>query len=136
MGMEEYDKIQSIYKQLVRQENVVLTCEKELEQLRQDLLLCTGVFQGKRRKELQRLISGKEQQIANMKQHLGDIVRGYGYPSVDSFMEIYRITKADYDDYTKRLKEWGDKYGMRYVEEHFEKKQESIMFGIANIQNR
>ena len=71
-----------------------------------------------------------------MKQHLGDIVRGYGYPSVDSFMEIYRITKADYDDYTKRLKEWGDKYGMRYVEEHFEKKQESIMFGIANIQNR
>ena len=136
MGMEEYDKIQSINKQLVRQENVVLTCEKELEQLRQDLLLCTGVFQGKRRKELQRLISGKEQQIANMKQHLGDIVRGYGYPSVDSFMEIYRITKADYDDYTKRLKEWGDKYGMRYVEEHFEKKQESIMFGIANIQNR
>ena len=133
MGMEEYDKIQSIYKQLVRQENVVLTCEKELEQLRQDLLLCTGVFQGKRRKELQRLISGKEQQIANMKQHLGDIVRGYGYPSVDSFMEIYRITKADYDDYTKRLKEWGDKYGMRYVEEHFEKKQESIMFGLSLI---
>ena len=30
-------------------------------------------------------------------------------------MRIYRNTKADYADYTKRLKEWGDKYGMRYV---------------------
>ena len=53
MDMEEYDKIQNIYKRLVRQENVVLTCERELGQLRQDLLLCTGVFQGKRRKELE-----------------------------------------------------------------------------------
>ncbi len=106
MDMEEYDKIQSIYKQLVRQENAVLTCEKELGQLRQDLLLCTGIFQGKRRKELQGQIGGKEQQIANMKQRLGDIVRGYGYPSVDSFMRIYRRVEADYADYAKQLKEW------------------------------
>lgn len=120
MGMEEYDKIQNIYKQLVKQENTVLTCEKELGQLRQDLLLCTGVFKGKRRKELQGQISGKEQQIANVKQRLGDIVRGYGYPSVDSFMRIYRSTTADYTDYTKRLKKWGDKYGMKFVEREFE----------------
>ncbi len=105
-------------------------------QLRQDLLLCTGVFQGKRRKELQRQIFGKEHQIANMKQRLGDIVRGYGYPSVDSFMKIYRNTKADYADYTKRLKEWGDKYGMRYVEEHFEKRHKSFMFNNTNMQKR
>ena len=136
MDMEEYDKIQGIYKQLVGQENAVLTCEKELGQLRQDLLLCTGVFQGKRRKELQGQISGKEQQIANMKQRLGDIVKGYGYPSVDSFMKIYRKVEADYVDYTKRLKEWGEKYGMRYVEEHFEKRNKSIMLDIANTQKR
>jgi len=67
-----------------------------LGQLRQDLLLCTGVFQGKRRKELQRLISGKEQQKADAKQRLEDIARGYGCPSVDSFMRMYRNTKADY----------------------------------------
>lgn len=136
MDMEEYDKFQEIYRQLVRQENAVLTCEKELGQLRQDLLLCTGVFQGKRRKELQGQIDDKEQQLADAKQRLGDIVRGYGYPSVDSFMKIYRNTKAEYADYTKQLKEWGDKYGMRYVEEHFEKRKKSIMFDIANIQKR
>lgn len=122
MEMEEYDKIQNIYKLLVRQENAVLTCEKELGQLRQDLLLCTGVFQGKRRKELQRQIANKEQQLADAKQCLGDIVRGHGYPSVDSFMRIYRNTKTDYADYTKRLKEWGKKYGMRYVKREFEEK--------------
>ncbi len=126
MGMEEYDKIQKIYKQLVKQENTVLTCEKELGQLRQDLLLCTGVFQGKRRKELQGQITAKEQQTADAKQRLGDIVRGYGYPSVDSFMGIYRNTKTDYADYTKRLKKWGEKYGMRYVEREFVQKRRSL----------
>ncbi len=124
MDMEEYDKIQNIYKFLVRQENAVLTYEKELGQLRQDLLFCTGVFQGKRRKELQGQIANKEQQLADAKQRLGDIVRGYGYPSVDSFTKIYRNTKAEYADYTKQLKEWGDKYGMRYVEQHFDEMRE------------
>lgn len=125
MGMEEYDKIQNIYKQLVKQENTVLTCETELGQLRQDLLLCTGVFQGKRRKELQGQITAKEQQTADAKQRLGDIVRGYGYPSVDSFMKIYRKAEADYTDYTKRLKIWGDRYGMTFVKQQFEKKVKS-----------
>lgn len=125
MGMEEYDKIQNIYKQLVKQENTVLTCEKELGQLRQDLLLCTGVFQGKRRKELQGQITAKEQQTADAKQRLGDIVRGYGYPSVDRFMKIYRKAEADYTDYTKRLKIWGDRYGMTFVKQQFEKKVKS-----------
>ena len=136
MDMEEYDRLQEIYKKLVRQENTVLTCEKELGQLRKDLLLCTGVFQGKRRKELQNQITVKEQQMEKAKQRLGDIVRGYGYPSVDSFMRIYRSTKVDYADYTKQLKEWGEKYGMRYVEEHFEKRQKSFMFNKTNMQKR
>ena len=57
MGMEKYDRLQEIYKKLVRQENIVLICEKELKQLRKELLLCTGVFQGKPRKELQRQIT-------------------------------------------------------------------------------
>lgn len=136
MDMEKYEKIQNIYKQLVRQENTVLTCEKELGQLRQDLLLCTGVFQGKHRKDLQGQIADKEQQLADTKQRLGDIARRYGYPSVDSFMKIYRNTNADYVDYTKRLKEWGKKYGMRYVEEHFEKRQKSFVFDNTNMQKR
>ena len=132
MDMEEYDKIQNIYKLLVRQENAVLTYEKELGQLRQDLLLCTGVFQGKRRKELQRQIANKEQQLADAKQRLGDIVRGHGYPSVDSFMGIYRNTKTDYADYTKRLKEWGDRYGMMYVEREFTKSKRRTGFDNLN----
>ena len=132
MDMEEYDKIQNIYKLLVGQENAVLTYEKELGQLQQDLLLCTGVFQGKRRKKLQGQIANKEQQLADAKQRLGDIVRGYGYPSVDSFMKIYRNTKADYADYTKRLKDWGETYGMRYVKQAFEKNRRRTGFDNPN----
>lgn len=133
MGMEEYDRLQEIYRQLVRQENAILICEKEVEQLQQELLLCKGVFQGKRRKELQGRISVKEQQIANTKQRLGDIVRGYGYSSVDDFMGIYHNAKADYADYTKRLKEWADKYGMKFVEQQFEEREKSYMHKSKDI---
>lgn len=127
MGMEEYDKLQEIYGQLVKQENAVLTCEKEIEQLQQELLVCKGVFQGKRRKDLQRQIIDKEQQIQNVKQRLGDIVRGHGYSNVDTFMEVYRKAVADYADYTKRLKTWADTYGMKYVEQQFEKNKKLFL---------
>lgn len=55
--------------------------------------------------------------VKDAKQRLGDIARGHGYPSVDSFIKMYRKVKTDY---IKQLKEWGEKYGMRYVEDQFE----------------
>ncbi|MDE6314347.1 MAG: hypothetical protein K2M46_12165 [Lachnospiraceae bacterium] len=125
IGMEEYDKLQEIYRQLVKQENAVLTCEKEIEHLQQELLLCKGVFQGKRRKKLEGQIADKEYRIANMKQCLGDVVRGYGYSSIDDFMRVYHHAKADYADYTKRLKAWADKYSMKFVKQQYKEKQNS-----------
>lgn len=77
--------------------------------------------------KLQEQIGDKKQQIANMKQRLGDIVRGHGYSSVDDFMRAYRHAKADYTDYTKRLKTWSDKYGMSFVEQQFEGKEKSYL---------
>ena len=136
MGMEKYEKLQEIYKKLVRQENAVLTCEKELELLQQELLSCTGVFQGKRRKGLQEQIADKEQQIANTKQRLGDIVRGHGYSNVDAFMAMYHKVETDYADYTKQLKEWADKYGIKYVEQRFEQQQKSFEADINKIKYR
>lgn len=116
LSMEKYDEIHNIYKQLIRQENTVLACEKELEQLRQDLLVCTSVFQGKRREGLQEQIDDMEQQREKAKQRLRDIVRRHGYLSVDDFMRIYHKTKKDYTDYTKKLRSWADSYGMKYAE--------------------
>ena len=127
MGMEEYDKLQEIYRQLVKQKNAVPTCEKEIEQLQQELSVCKGAFQGKRRKELQEQIGDKKQRIANMKQRLGDIVKVHGYSSVDDFMRVYHHAKADYADYTKRLKTWGNKYGMKYVEQQFDERRKSCL---------
>lgn len=136
MGMDKYEKLQEIYKKLVRQENTVLTCEKELKFLQQELLSCTGVFQGKCRKGLQGQIADKEQQIANTKQRLGDIVKAYGHSSVDGFMRVYYHAKADYADYIKRLKVWADKYGMKYVEQQFERQQKSFEDDINKIKYR
>jgi len=49
---------------------------------------------------------------------------------------MYRKVKTDYADYIKQLKEWGEKYGMRYVKEHFEKRQKSFLFDNTNMQKR
>lgn len=133
MSMEEYDKFQEIYRQLVKQENAVLTYEKEIERLQQELSICKGVFQGKRRKELEEQISDKEQQIETLKQRLGDIVKVHGYSSVDDFMRVYYHAKADYADYTKQLKVWADKYGMKFVEQQFEQRQKSFEPDINKI---
>lgn len=136
MGMEKYDKLQEIYRQLVKQENSIFTCEKEIEQLQQELSVCKGVFQGKRRKELQEQVGDKKQRIANMKQRLGDIVKVHGYFSVDNFMRVFNHAKADYTDYTKRLKAWADKYGMSFVKQQFEQQQKSFEANINKIKYR
>lgn len=128
MDMEEYERLQEIYRKLVKQENMVIICEKKLGQLQQELQFCKGILQGKRRKELQSGIADTEWQIATTKQCLGDIVKGYGYTSVDEFMRVYHKVKADYDDYAKRLKAWGDRYGMKYVKQQFEKAEQTHWF--------
>lgn len=119
MDMEEYQRLQEIYRQLATQELSILTSEKEVQQLQQEWELCTSIYQNRHRRELQEQITGKENRIANMKEYLIHIVKGNGYSSVDNFMKLYRKAKADYGDYTKRLKTWGDKYGMKYVEQQF-----------------
>ena len=83
--------------------------------------------QGNCKKELEGRIGDKEQQIKMLKQRLGDIVKVYGYSSVDDFMRVYYHAKADYADYIKRLKAWSDKYGMRFVEQQFEEREKSYM---------
>lgn len=47
------------------------------------------------------------------------LTRGYNL----DFMRVYYHAKADYTDYAKRLKEWADKYGMKFVEQQFEQQQ-------------
>lgn len=104
---------------MATQEQSILTSEREVQQLQKELELCKGIFQNRHRRELQEQITDKENRIANMKEYLTHIVKANGYSSVDDFMKLYRSAKADYTDYTKRLKAWGDKYGMKYVEQQF-----------------
>lgn len=87
---------------------------------------CRGQIQGKRRKELQGQITDKEKKLADATERLGNIVREYGYSSVDNFMRVYHHAKADYADYSKQLKAWADKYGMKFVEQQFEQQQKSF----------
>ena len=48
-------------------------------------------------------------------------------------MRVYHHTKADYMDYTKRLKAWGNKYGMKFIAQEFEEKAKSHSYNFKDI---
>ena len=123
MEIEEYQRLLDIYRQLATHEKAILTSEREIQRSQQELELCTGIFQNRHRRELQEQITGKENLIVNMKEYLAHIVKTNGCSSVDDFMKSYRNAKADYADYTRLLKAWGDKYGMKHVEQQFAKEK-------------
>ena len=57
------------------------------ELIDEELENCTGLFQGKRRKELQAQSDRYAQTIKTMKQGLSHIVQDYKYPTVDAFLQ-------------------------------------------------
>lgn len=72
---------------------------------------CTGLFQGKKRKELQAQSNKYAETIKIMKQGLSHIVQDYKYPTVDAFLQVYKQGKSEYESYVKANKEWNSKYG-------------------------
>ena len=68
-----------------------------------------------------------------MKEYLTHIVKGNGYSGIDSFMKLYRKAKANYGDYTKRLKAWRDKYGMKYVEQQSAEDKKALVIVLSFI---
>ena len=77
----------------------------------EDLKNCTGLFQGKKRKELQAQSNKYAETIKIMKQGLSHIVQDYKYPTVDAFLQVYKQGKSEYESYVKANKEWNSKYG-------------------------
>jgi len=92
----------------------------------EDLKNCTGLFQGKKRKELQAQSNKYAETIKIMKQGLSHIVQDYKYPTVDAFLQVYKQGKSEYESYVKANKEWNSKYGENSIHRKLAEKQAEV----------
>jgi len=119
-------RLEEIMEKLKRQNRAIHTQEMEKELIDEELENCTGLFQGKRRKELQAQSDRYAQTIKTMKQGLSHIVQDYKYPTVDAFLQDYKQGKSEYEAYVKATKDWESKYGEKSTHRKLAEKQAEV----------
>lgn len=119
-------RLEEIMEKLKRQNRAIHTQEVEKERIDEDLKNCTGLFQGKKRKELQAQSDKYAETIQTMKQGLSHIVQDYKYPTVDAFLQDYKQGKSEYESYVKANKEWEAKYGEKSIHRKLAEKQAEV----------
>ena len=108
-------RLEEIMDKLKRQNRAIHTQEMEKELVDEDLKKCNGLFQGKKRKELQAQSDRYAETIKTMKQGLAHVVKDYKYPTVDAFLQDYKQGKSEYEAYIKANKEWENRYGEKSI---------------------
>ena len=77
--------------------------------------------------------------IANMKQYLSSIVRGYGYKNMKEFLAEYSASKAEYTDYQSAVEEWekltGNKAELDSIKARLKRMQQEVKERENNRQN-
>ena len=102
----KYPRLADIYNKLEKQNTAIYEREQKLASVEKELVGAKGIFKSKQRKELQEQTEQLKTHIANMKQYLSSIVRGYGYKNMKEFLAEYRASKAEYTDYQSAVEEW------------------------------
>ena len=109
--VSKYPRLVDIYNKLERQNTAIYQREQQLENVEKEIARTKGIFKGKQRKELQEQSEQLQSQIVTMKQHLSNIVQGYGYKNVKEFLAEYRASKAEYSDYQSAVARWEQQTG-------------------------
>ena len=102
----KYPRLADICNKLEKQNTAIYEREQQLASVEKELAGTKGIFKAKQRKELQEQAEQLKTQIANMKQYLSSMVRGYGYKNVKEFLAEYRASKAEYSDYQSAVAKW------------------------------
>lgn len=120
----KYHGLRNIYNKLQKQNKAIFTQEHERGSLEIELSGCKGVFKAGKRVELQGQISEIEERIDQMKRHLSDVVRQYGYRNVREFYDAYRAAECEYADYLEAKSKWEKKNDEKSADMPDERKTE------------
>ena len=128
--VSKYPRLVDIYNKLERQNTAIYQREQQLENVEKEIARTKGIFKGKQRKELQEQSEQLQSQIVTMKQHLSNIVQGYGYKNVKEFLAEYRASEVEYSDYQSAVARWeqqtGNKAESDSLKARLQRKQQEV----------
>ena len=112
----KYPRLKEIEGRLKKQNKAIFGRERQRDELKRELLECTGIFKGGRRKELQQEIDRFDNQISNMKKGFSSIVREYHFDSVQAFYKELNAAKRENQDYEAACIEYEKTYGEKVAD--------------------
>lgn len=102
----KYIRLAEVDEQLMKQNRAIYRKEEMISELKEELAELKGLFKGKQRSELEEKIQKVQMQMDNMKKHLSDIVKPYGYQNVKEFYTEFKASKMECDVYQRKLDHW------------------------------
>ena len=110
-GIDNLEHLQAVFNKIKRYGGKIRANEKTIEALEKAAGTYTSIFQALDKIQIERDI--KKLKAENEDAHLmqENIIRQYGYTTVDAFMMLYWNTKNAKDTYEKKLSDWTAKYG-------------------------
>ena len=122
--VSKYLKLIELYRKLEQHNEIIYLREQCLTEIEKELAATKGMFQGKRRKELQEWIGQLKVQISDLKRYLPSIVQSHGYKNVKEFLNEYKVAKSEYGEYRTAVAKWEKLTGKKMGDESFKAKLE------------
>ena len=104
-------KLQKIKATLDKHNNLIFEAERERTKLEIELSDLKGLARLTKKKELERRIATKTEEIRTLKAGLSSIVRQHGFETVQDFYTAFYTAQSATDAYQKKCAKWEDTYG-------------------------
>ncbi|NBJ95538.1 hypothetical protein [Parablautia muri] len=124
-----YPKLLKIYKELNRQNEIILDAERERNELELERDSLKGFAKLTKKGELQSRIDRKNEEIDLLKVGLSGIAKRYGFQTVHDFYKAFAVSKTANADYQVKADKWEERYG-----EKVQRREESIHRRLQNYQ--
>ncbi len=124
-----YPKLLKIYKELNRQNEIILDAERERNELELERDSLKGFAKLTKKGELQSRIDHKNEEIDLLKVGLSGIAKRYGFQTVHDFYKVFAVSKTANADYQVKADKWEERYG-----EKVQRRKESIHRRLQNYQ--
>lgn len=107
----EHEYLSQIREKLKDQNEIIFAVEHNRALLEIERDDCSSMWQASKKRSLTEQIDVLNKKADRLKDELADIVKGYGFDTVENFYAEYNAALYAYRDYQSKVKEWDGKYG-------------------------
>lgn len=127
MDLQDWKNMQKVMEKLQKQSQEIKRIQQELFSLKKQLSELRGFFKGKERKSLEGKIERAEKLEKRMHANMAQIVKGAGYPDVQSFAKVYHKSEKLVREYNEDLMTWKEQTEQKKEKLLVQPKKESVL---------